>query len=156
VNTVVKRPDSTPVRDAIFRAEDWILEQPQADIETVHRFAPGVYTREMIVPANVMLTGAIHKTEHISIFLSGTMLVPDESGQTKKITAPIVELAKPGIKRLGFTLEEVRWITVHPTEMTDVEQIEAEFFTNDPAEIDALLEHNDSAMISMDLEDETP
>ena len=123
MNTVVKRPDSTPVRDAIFRLEDWLLEQPQADIEYVHRFAPGVYTREMIVPASVMMTGAIHKTEHVSIFLSGRMLVPDETGKTREIKAPIVELAQPGIKRVGFTLEEVRWITVHPTELTDVEAI---------------------------------
>jgi len=62
------------------------------------------------------------------------MLVPDEYGNTVEIVAPIVETAKPGIKRVGVALEDVRWITVHPTELTDVEAILEEIVTNDPEE----------------------
>jgi hypothetical protein len=141
MNTVVKRPNSERMRNAIFALEDCIKEMPQAELEWIHRFTPGLYTREMIVPAGVILTGYIHKTEHISIFLEGRMLVPDENGGSKEIVAPIVEIAQPGIKRVGLALEDVRWITVHPTNLTDVEAIEAEIVTNDYSEVEHLLEN---------------
>ena len=122
-----------------------MAEQEQAELEYVHRFAPGVYSREMIVPAGVLLTGAVHKTEHISIFLEGRMLIPDENGEGIEIEAPIVEIAKPGVKRIGLALERVRWITVHPTDETDIATLERELVTNDPVEAERIAQH--SAMI---------
>ena len=128
---VVKRPDSARLRDAIFKLEEWNAERPQVEIEYIHRFTPGVYAREMIVPAGLLITGAIHKTEHISIFLQGKLLIPEEYG-SREISAPIVEIAKPGVKRCGVVLEDVRWITLHPTEETDIAVLEDLLFTNDP------------------------
>ena len=146
---VVKRPDSAVVREAIFRLENWIKEQPGSGLEEsgitwVHRFTPGMYTREMIVPAGCMLTGAIHKTEHISIMLTGRMLIPHPvTGKTIEISAPIVEVAQPGIKRVGVALEEVRWLTMHPTELTDVDEIIELITTNDFAEVAHLVDQSD-------------
>jgi hypothetical protein len=148
MNQVVKRPDSPLMRDAIFRLESFLENLPgagceEAGIEWVHRFTPGVYAREMIVPAGVMLTGAIHKTEHISIFLEGRMIIPDEEGGSREIVAPIIEIAKPGIKRVGLAVERVRWITIHPTEETDVDVIEEQICTNDFAEVEHLIDQQD-------------
>jgi hypothetical protein len=140
MNQVIKKPDSTEMRDAIFRLEGELAKLPQVEIEYVHRFTPGLYTREMRVPAGVMCTGAIHKTEHISIFLEGRMLIPDGNGGSKEIVAPIVETAQPGIKRVGVALEDVRWITVHPTELTDVDEILDEIVTNDPNEAQRIID----------------
>ena len=140
INQVVKRPDSRAMRDAIFRLEDHLKTLPQVEIEYIHRFTPGLYTREMRWPAGVIGTGAIHKTEHISIFLEGRMLIPDENGGSKEIVAPIVETAQPGIKRVGLALEDVRWITVHPTELTDVDEILEQIVTNDPEEAQRIVD----------------
>ncbi len=142
-NAVVKKADSAAMRHAIFRLEDFIKSVPgngidESGIQHIHHFAPGVYAREMIVPADVLMTGAVHKTEHISIFLEGRIIVPDGQGGSKEIEGPIVEIAKPGIKRVGWTLEQVRWITIHPTEETDVELIEEQIVTNDPVEADCI------------------
>ena len=131
---MVKKPDLPKLRAAIFRLEDHLKTLPQVEIEYIHRFTPGLYTREMRVPAGVMCTGAVHKTEHISIFLEGRMLVPDEHGNAIEITAPMVETAQPGIKRVGVALEDVRWLTVHPTELTDIDEILEQIVTNDPTE----------------------
>ena len=136
---LVKKADSRQMRDAIFKLEDHLKTLPQVEIEYIHRFTPGLYTREMRVPAGVMCTGAIHKTEHISIFLEGRMLIPDANGGSVEIVAPIVETAKPGIKRVGFALEDVRWITVHPTDLTDPDEIIEEITTNDPEEAQRII-----------------
>jgi len=138
MQNVIKKPDSSALRSAIFRLEDAIKSIPGSGIEEsgiqhIHHFAPGVYAREMIVPAGVLLTGAVHKTEHISIFMEGRMLIPDEHG-SREIQAPIVEICQPGVKRVGLALDQVRWITVHPTDETDLEVLEAELVTNDPEE----------------------
>ena len=149
MQSVIKKPDSTEMRAAIFRLEDHLKTLPQVEIEYVHKFTPGLYTREMRVPAGVMCTGAIHKTEHISIFLEGRMLVPDENGNSVEIVAPIVETAQPGIKRVGLALEDVRWITVHPTELTDVDAIMDEITTNDPEEAQRIIDAS-SGMIALE------
>ena len=137
---LIKNPDSPLARAAVFRLEEYLLSLPQCEEHKVtHRFAPGVYTREMFVPAGATLTGAIHKTEHISIFLEGKMIVTDGNGQGIEIEAPMVEIAQPGTKRAGHALTDVRWITVHPTELTDIDEIEDMIVTNDFSEVEHLV-----------------
>ena len=155
---VIKNPDSEEMRAAIFRLEAMIEDTPGSGIEEsgitwVHRFTPGLYTREMTVPAGVMVTGMIHKTEHISIMLSGKMLIPDlVNGGSMEIQAPIVEIAKPGIKRVGIATEEVVWITVHPTELTDVDEIIEQIVTNDFSEVAHLVDQS-AKLIEIDGEE---
>lgn len=144
----IKAPDKAYVRDAIFEYEKLAKTLPQADYETIHSFTPGLYTREMRVPADVMLTGMIHKTEHLSIFLQGRMIVTDGEGGSKEIEAPIIETGLPGIKRAGYTLEDVRWITVHPTEETDIDTLEAMLITNDYSEVAHLVDQRDYQMLA--------
>ena len=152
MNQVIKRPDSPELRSAIFRLEDHLKTLPQGDTEVTHRFTPGVYTREMRVPAGLMITGAVHKREHLSVFLEGKMLIPDDSGGTKEITAPIVEIAKPGIKRVGYVVEAVRWITVHATDITDIDELEELLLTNDRKETEAIIDQQD--YLSLEIPDE--
>lgn len=139
MSSVIKRADSAAMRDAIFRLEDFVKSIPGSGVEEsgiryVHHFAPGVYAREMIVPDDVIMVGAVHRTEHVSIFLEGSMIVPDGSGESVEIHAPIVQVAKPGIKRVGISTSRVRWITIHLTDKTDPDEIIDEITTNDPAE----------------------
>lgn len=143
----VKKPDTAAIRNAIFTLEGYMdhCDPSENGVIHTHRFAPGVYTREMFVPAGLMITGKIHKTEHISIFLSGRMLVTDGLGKSKEIIAPIVETALPGVKRAGIALEDVRWITVHPTEETDIDVLEDMLVTNDYSEVEHLVDNRDYA-----------
>ena len=148
MSSVIKKADTAAMRSAIFRLEDHIKSIPgngieESGIEHVHHFAPGVYAKEMIVPADVYVTGAVHKTEHISIFLEGKMIVAAGDGSSKEIEAPIVELAMPGIKRAGYTVERVRWITVHATDETDIDKLEEILLTNDPVEAQAIVDRED-------------
>lgn len=143
---IVKAPDSQQVMAAIFSLEGKMRAHPLVNsIEPVitHHFAPGVYVREMVAPAGILMTGMIHKTEHVSVMLSGRMLVTDGQGNGMEITGPRIEIAKPGIKRVGYVIEEVRWITIHATDETDPDVLEELLVTNDPAEIEYLMDRHD-------------
>lgn len=113
-------------REKILHLEDAIRTLlPPVDLEVIHHFAPGVYAREMRIPAGVMLTGKIHRTEHLNIISAGRIEVYS-NGETFEIKAPCTFISKPGTKRAGFVHEDTVWTTIHVTNETDLERIEAE------------------------------
>ncbi len=143
MNTAIKRADSPRVREAIFALEDILLQLPQADLITTNHFAPGVYARELLIPQGVTLTGYIHKTEHMSILLSGTLIMTDGDGGAIELTGPMIQVSKPGIKRVAFAKTEARFLTIHANDETDVEKLEEMLFTNDFKEVEHLVDQQD-------------
>lgn len=123
------------MRSKIFALENELLKQPQLEIETTHHFAPGIYMRQVRIPADGLVTGAIHKTEHLNILAQGELSVWTDDGM-KRLTAPTVIKSSPGTKRVGYAHTEVVWITVHPnvTDERDVEKIRLDLTTNSFAE----------------------
>lgn len=115
----------TPSRAQIERLEEHLVQQPQVEIPAVHRFAAGLYAREITIPADTLMTGKVHRHEHVSIMLSGEMTVLTEEGM-RRITGPQVFISPAGTKRVGYAHTETRWVTVHtnPDDETDVELIE--------------------------------
>jgi hypothetical protein len=101
-----------------------IAELPQAEFETVGHFAPGVYARELRLPAGALLTGKIHKTEHLNIVCGDITVHNVEEGTTRRICGHEIFVSKPGTRRAGFTHRPTIWTTIHPTEETDVDKIE--------------------------------
>lgn len=120
-------------REAIVRLEQELLQCEQADMPLEHYFAKGLYARALHIPKNCVLTGAIHKEEHINILAKGDITVVTEDGH-KRIKAPCVMVSRPGTKRAGFAHEDSLWITVHACEAKDVEEAEQLLVTNDYSE----------------------
>jgi hypothetical protein len=92
--------------------EQALLELPQVEIETRHYYANGLYAREIHAPAGSVMTGAIHKHEHISVISQGRVLVVTEFGE-EEVCAPATLVSQPGIKRVGIVLEDLIWTTFH-------------------------------------------
>jgi hypothetical protein len=107
-------------------------EHPQIAIETRHYHADGLYAREITIPAGCLLTGKVHKREHINIVAKGCISIVTDEGE-KLVEAPCVMVSKPGTKRVGYAHEETVWVTVHATTETDVEKLELELVTDDYA-----------------------
>jgi len=118
--------------EKIFRLEEEILKQPQVILPLRHYFAKGMYAREMFIPKGTVLTGAIHKTQHMSVISQGEISVMTEDG-IKRLKAPHLLVSEPGMKRAGYAHEDTTWTTFHVTEETDVEKLEAELVHNDYA-----------------------
>ena len=89
-----------------------LLKFPQQEIETHHHFSKGIYAREIRVPGDTILVGKIHKTEHLNVLSQGKIVVLTENG-LQEIVAPCTFVSPPGTKRIGYTLSDVIWTTVH-------------------------------------------
>jgi hypothetical protein len=97
------------------------------ELPLAHHICNGVYARELFIPAGTLLTGKIHKTKHISIIQQGDISVMTEEGM-KRIQGPAVIQSESGMKRAGYAHTDTIWITIHPTHLTDISEIEDSLF----------------------------
>ena len=112
-----------------------------------HYHASGLYGREMWMPADCLITGKIHKTEHICILSKGKVTVSD-GGVANTYEAPATIISKVGAKRAIYAHEESVWTNFHATELDDPEEIEDEIIAKDFEELDLMLEHQERKRIS--------
>lgn len=112
-----------PMRQKVCRLEDSLRSLPQAVCPVRNLFAPGIYAREMTVPAGVTATGAVHKTEHMTLIDGHCVLTTDEG--PKEFKGHHVIVSKPGTKRAIHAIEQTIVTTIHPTDETDEEKLVA-------------------------------
>lgn len=136
---VVEQEAALALRSNIQQLESFLLDCVQAEMPLRHFFAKGLYARELTIPKNCCLTGAIHKHQHINIIAKGDITVVTEHG-LKRIQAPAVIVSEPGTKRAGFAHEETIWITVHACEATSATEAEALLVTNSFEDYERFLE----------------
>ena len=95
------------------------------ELNVQHHFSDGLYARELFIPAGVCLVGALHKTRHMYMVVSGKCRVSSQYGN-QEIVAPFMGETLPGTKRVIYAETDCVWVTYHPTELTDIDQIAAE------------------------------
>lgn len=126
--------------EKLQKLETEMLKHEQVDIKITHYFAPGVYAREMFLPAGVMLTGKIHRHAHMNIMSQGDVTIVMEDGR-KRVQAPFSFVSAPGTKRAFYAHADTVWTTIHPTNETDLEKLEAEIIA---ASFDDLIEKKEA------------
>ncbi len=115
-----------PVRGQIVALETELLKHEQIELETLHHYAHGTYTRELRIPKGCVITGKIHRHSCINILAKGKIRVVTEEDDYD-IEAPFTFVSGAGIKKAAYVLEDAVWINVHPWNGTDnLEQIEHE------------------------------
>jgi len=84
-----------------------------------HWLAPGIYAREIHLPAGTVVVGKIHRHKHFNIISQGSITCYTESF-----------ISEVGTKRVVHTHEDAIWTTIHPnpTNETDIKKLE-ELFT---------------------------
>jgi hypothetical protein len=122
------------IREKVERLEASMVGMKPIECPIRHIFASGIYAREMTVPAGVTLTGAIHKTCHLSILSKGRVVVATEDGVIE-LAAPSTLVAQPGAKRAIHALEETVWTTIHATETTDLDDLVSELTESTAAQL---------------------
>lgn len=113
------------VGERIDRLEQAMREGPPLDVPVTHHFAPGLYAREVTIPAGALVTGKVHRTRHLNVISAGHIAVYTEDTGWRELRAPSTFLSEPGTRRVGFAFEDTVWTTFHPTDETDLERIEA-------------------------------
>ena len=104
-------------KSAAARRVDWLHHQlkklPAAAMPLEHIFTPGLYTRQIFMPAGSVVISRIHKTTHPFIVSKGRALVWSEEQGCVEIVAPHVGVTKPGTQRVLILLEDTVWTTIH-------------------------------------------
>lgn len=115
-------------RAQIMALQDFFVSvaEEHGTVETPvrHFFAPGLYAREISIPAGTALVGKIHRHAHLLTVSHGTIQIVDEDGD-RILQAPCTLLSTPGIKRVGRALTDVVFTTYHATTETDIEKLDA-------------------------------
>lgn len=111
-------------KDALLdELEVAMAKLPQVDLEVVHRFTPGLYIREIQIPAGTLLTSMVHKTEHPFVLSAGTIMVTSDTEGSVVYEAPYTGITVPNTRRALKALTDVVWTTFHVTDETDVDKI---------------------------------
>ena len=113
------------MRNKVNQLEQMVEQLPQIECPVRNLFAPNIYAREMTIPAGVVLTGAVHKTCHLSILSKGQVRVVSDEGVIE-LAAPATLISQPGAKRAIFAISEAVWTTIHATTETDVDKLVVE------------------------------
>jgi hypothetical protein len=133
--------DPAHVRALIGALHDALAQHPDAVFgdsalcPLIHRFADGLYTREIFIPKGMVLTGKIHRYAHPNFLMKGEVIVVTEAGGRQHLIAPLALISPPGTKRAVYALEDTVWVTVHanPDNTQDLAVLEAQIIAPDYA-----------------------
>lgn len=114
----------------IWRLQEAMQGMEQAELETFHYFADGMYARVLPRKAGTLIVGKVHKREHFYIVAKGCVQVVTDDG-TQVYEAGTILVSKPGTKRAVLALEDSICLTVHRTKHRDLKKIERQLIEPD-------------------------
>jgi len=125
-----------PFREAVMKAQEAVDSIPGSvrgeELDRLcplkHSFAPGIYVREIFIPAGTLMVGKIHKHEHPNFLMSGEVKVITESQGEEILKAPMSIISPSGTKRFLLAITDVVWITVHENSNNSRDLAEIEDF----------------------------
>lgn len=118
------------MREMVVRLQNTLLDMPQAEIVTTHKFLPGIYERTITIPPWTVLTGAAHRTAYRVRLERGVIAVNTDDG-VKVLTAPCEFDVDAGFQRAGRVFdEEVVWTDIYqnPDNCRNIDELEARLY----------------------------
>ena len=117
-------------REQVERLQAEMATMPQAELVTEHQFSPGMYMRKLYRPAGTLIVGKVHKEPHFFLCAKGEIIAWTENGMKRLQAGDVIE-SKPGTKRVTLAVTDAIGITIHRTDKTDLDEIEAELIEPD-------------------------
>lgn len=90
---------------------------PPVDCPVIHTFTPGLYSRQIFMPAGSLATSRIHQTEHQFTISLGSALVKINDHQWERLEAPYNGKTQPGTRRILYIESDCIWTCYHPTDI---------------------------------------
>jgi hypothetical protein len=98
------------------------------DDMTNHQFFKGIYVRTIFVPKGWIIIGKRHRHETCNILLKGELsLYMGKDLPVKRLKAPCMFPSEPGTKKMAYIHDDILFANVHPTSLTNVDDIERKF-----------------------------
>lgn len=120
-----------PNANQINRLQEEMLKMPQVkDMVTDHFFADGMYSRRVFRKAGTLIVGKVHLKDHFFICTKGEIIAWTENGMKKLSAGDIIE-CKRGTKRVTLATMDSIGTTIHKTDKTNLDEIEAELIEPD-------------------------
>lgn len=117
---------SRPFGERLDIAEGLIVRDlPHENPLIAHAFLPGLYIRTIFMKAGLIITSAIHRTEHPFFIASGDVIVATDREEIR-YQGPVHGVTTPGTRRILRTLADTVWTTYHRTDKTDLAEIAKE------------------------------
>lgn len=135
VEKLNNKPSLVEKREIIGNLITEVGNLPPVDCPVTHRFAPGVYLREIFMPKGTIVVGKIHKTEHFNVLVSGRCTVFTVEGMSHH-EAPDTFISAAGIQKVVVMHDDCQWQTIHVTDKTDIDEIEKEVIAEDYDQVD--------------------
>lgn len=114
---------AAPTLDKIRALQCEVAKLDQVDLGLKHHFSSGMYTRECHIPAGTVVVGKKHRHDHPVMLIQGEATVVTD-GHRETIRAPHVWTSPAGVKRAVYAHSDCIFVTVHATDLTDLDQIE--------------------------------
>ena len=85
----------------------------QAEIRLRQFLLPGLYVRQIVIPADCRLIGKVQVSPHLNVVLEGdiTFMV---DGVVQRVGTGWQGAIPGGTKKIGYAHERTVWVTVHP------------------------------------------
>jgi len=109
--------------DFLNQCEAAMLDYPQQECPLIHRFTPGMYIREILIPKDTLLTTLMHLTTHPFFIMKGDVSVWYHDVPVQRYKAPYTGITQSGTRRMLFAHEDTIWSTCHITDLTDPDEI---------------------------------
>ncbi len=138
-----------PKEKSIEKLEAAMLSMPQLPCSVVHKFGPGIYMRELYLPAGALVIGHHQKFEHVNVFIKGRLTFFEEDGTRKELVAPMTFIGKPG-RKTAYVNEDSIFMNVYATNETDIEKLESHFLTKSETWLDDKSEKEKALLITSD------
>jgi quercetin dioxygenase-like cupin family protein len=119
-----------PSREQIDRLQAEMIKLPQVELATEHFFSPGMYCRKVTRPAGTLIVGKVHKAPHFFVCVKGEILAWSETGMRRMQAGDVIE-SQAGTKRVTLAVVDSIGMTIHKTDKTDLDEIEAELIEPD-------------------------
>lgn len=116
-------------RDNIKQLQEVMQAEVQQPVPIFHHFGHKTYAREMYLPAGCALVGKLHRHACVNIIAEGKVRVSD-GVNVLELEAPYVFVSPAGTKRAMYAITDVTWVTCHPAETQDLEELEEEIIDN--------------------------
>ena len=138
VSFIPSKYTQTEFRDGIVEIQNRMEKHAKSTVEEHvinQRFLDKQYLREWSSPAGEFIVTKIHKIEHAFFLMAGILSVITEKRE-EYIFAPYYCITSVGTKRIIYTHTDCIFITVHPTELKDPDEIEKEVIASDYTELE--------------------
>jgi len=110
--------DKVSYNDVVNQIEAALVKGEAVECPVRHVFTPGLYCREVLIPAGAIVTSKIHKTQHPFVMSQGSLSIIKEDGGLEFVSAPFIGITESGTRRVAYAIEDTIWTTFHVTDIT--------------------------------------